>query len=190
MKKSVKTALIVSVTLILSGLVILFAVLWSLSFDLSKLDYTAYNNVEYKVSVYDVDYDFTDVYIDETSLDINFELTSEEKAWYNKDACGETGEFYKQVYSVKTDGLSDERINALISWYKTLATKVENDVKPLNFSLNCSFIILVMSEITFLNLLIVFSKSSLCSLIKSYLALALLFLLQIILQILLQSFCL
>lgn len=81
MKKSVKTALIVSVTLILSGLVILFAVLWSLSFDLSKLDYTAYNNVEYKVSVYDVDYDFTDVYIDETSLDINFELTSEEKAY-------------------------------------------------------------------------------------------------------------
>lgn len=63
-------------------------------------------------------------------------LTSEEKAWYNKDACGETGEFYKQVYSVKTDGLSDERINTLITWYKTLATKVENDVKPLNFSLN------------------------------------------------------
>ncbi len=81
MKKSVKTALIVSATLILSGFLMLFAVLWSLSFDFSKLDYTAYNNVEYKVSVYDVDYDFTDVYIDETSLDINFELTNEEKSY-------------------------------------------------------------------------------------------------------------
>ncbi len=81
MKKSVKNALIVSVTLILSGFLILFAVLWSLSFDFSKLDYTAYNNVEYKVNVYDVDYDFSDVYIDETSLDISFELTNEEKAY-------------------------------------------------------------------------------------------------------------
>ncbi len=81
MKKSVKTALIVSATLILSGILILFAVLWSLSFDFSKLDYTAYNNAEYKVTVYDVDYDFTDIYIDETSLDISFELTNEEKAY-------------------------------------------------------------------------------------------------------------
>lgn len=81
MKKSVKSALIVSVSLILSGLLILFAVLWSLSFDFSKLDYTAYNNVEYKVTVYDVDYDFTDVYIDETSLDIGFDVTEQEKAY-------------------------------------------------------------------------------------------------------------
>ncbi len=81
MKKTVKIALIVSATLILSGLLILFAVLWSLSFDFSKLDYTAYNNVEYKVMVYDVDYDFNDIYIDETSLDIKFDLTSEEKPY-------------------------------------------------------------------------------------------------------------
>lgn len=81
MKKSVKIALIVSVTMIFSGLLMLFAVLWSLSFDFSKLDYTAYNNVEYKVTVYDIDYDFNDVYIDEKSLDIYFDSTSEEKAY-------------------------------------------------------------------------------------------------------------
>ena len=40
----------------------------------------------------------------------------------------------------------------------------------LNFSLNCSFIICVISDIIFLSLFIVVSRSNLCSLMKSYLS--------------------
>ena len=45
----------------------------------------------------------------------------------------------------------------------------------LNFSINCSFIVCVISEMIFLSLTVVFSKSSLCSHIKSYLSLVFLY---------------
>lgn len=81
MKKTVKTALVVSLIFISTGLLILISALWSVSFDFSKLDYTAYNTVNYKHTVYDVDYDFTDVYINDSNLDIYFATTNEEKAY-------------------------------------------------------------------------------------------------------------
>lgn len=81
MKKTTKTALIVSAILIVSGIVILISALLSVSFDFSKLDYTSYNTEEYKCNVYDVDYDFSDVYINDNSLDIYFTTTTESKAY-------------------------------------------------------------------------------------------------------------
>ncbi|MBQ2971772.1 MAG: DUF4097 family beta strand repeat protein [Ruminococcus sp.] len=81
MKKSVKISLIISGALIISGLLILFGALWTVSFDISKLDYTSYNTVNYKATVYDVDYDFTDIYIEEPSLDITFEETEDNSAY-------------------------------------------------------------------------------------------------------------
>ncbi len=81
MKKAVKTSLIISGALIVAGLLILFGALWTVSFDLSKLDYTSYNTVNYKATVYDVDYDFTDIYIEEPNLDINFEITDDNTAY-------------------------------------------------------------------------------------------------------------
>jgi len=61
-------------------------------------------------------------------------LTKEEVEWYQTNACSETGNFYKYVYNVKNDGLSDERINALIEWFSLLPSKVTTDENVSNFT--------------------------------------------------------
>ena len=62
-------------------------------------------------------------------------LTSEEKEWYNANGCNTTGNFYKYVYNVKADGLSDERINTLIKWYDSLPSKVTTINANTNYSI-------------------------------------------------------
>ncbi len=77
MKKGLKTALILSVSFILAGIIILVSVLCTTSFDFEKLSFLSFASVDYDTYIYDVENDFTDVYIEEPNLDINF-ATSED----------------------------------------------------------------------------------------------------------------
>lgn len=76
-------------------------------------------------------------------------LTSEEQEWYNDGACTSSSNFYKYVYNVKTDNLSDERINTLINWYATLSTKVTNTTTSANYKVKSSNFKTVNDNLTF-----------------------------------------
>lgn len=81
MKKSVKVSLIIGGALIILGAAIAFFGLLSVNFDYSALnfDFTNMNSVSYTTKSYEVVDNFNDIYIEESSADIIFALSDDDK---------------------------------------------------------------------------------------------------------------
>lgn len=110
MKKSVKTAIITAVVMIVTGLVIFTATMFTLGFDFTKID-----NSEYKYNIYEFIEPISNIKIDLEETDINILPTEEEMV---KVVC-----FEKENSSIKVTAEADTLIieSSEKSWYKYLS---------------------------------------------------------------------
>lgn len=83
MKKAGIIALIVGVVLTLVGAAVVFFVFFSINFDFSKLnyDFTSGSSESYVEKVYDVNDSFDSIYIEDSSADITFAKSENDKAY-------------------------------------------------------------------------------------------------------------